>query len=36
MLFRRTASFSRLGTVEGGYRHESGEFEDIILFYKKA
>ena len=27
--------FIRLGTVEGGYRHDSGEYEDIILFYKK-
>lgn len=28
--------FTRLGTVEGGYRHNNGEFEDIILFYKKV
>ncbi|MBQ6675928.1 MAG: GNAT family N-acetyltransferase [Ruminococcus sp.] len=28
--------FVRLGTVEDGYRHNNGEFEDIVLFYRKV
>lgn len=28
--------FTRLGTVEGGFRTPDGSYEDIILFYHKV